>query len=254
MHHHHDILIALQQLWLHPTDAQIYLTSLSLGACTVIQIADQLKLNRVTAHDAVQRLIDRGLFLETHSGQRRLVYPKQVEALQSIVDKKKSELTQLQHQVEQTISLLNDIQLQSTHLPQIRFYKWREGIQTVTHEMLADDTDIMMASDSWHFDDLIDNKFIEQASTHQNYHHHIQLIIPVWYEHFSFTHKARQSKTTIRYFWSQQPRSWGMAVRWNKVAYYSYEGHYITTTVIENKAISMMMNASYNNLRLHANE
>jgi len=92
------------------------------------------------------------------------------------VDTKKSELTQLQYQVDQTISLLNDIQLQSQHLPHIRFYKGKEGIQTVIHEMLIDDKPIAMMSDSRHFDDLIDNKFIEQSATAGHYNKEIPQI------------------------------------------------------------------------------
>lgn len=242
------IIQNLQKLWLHPTDAQIYISSLSLGACTVIQLADELDLNRVTTHDAVQRLIDKWLFLETHSGQRRLVYPKQVEALQSLVDTKKSELTQLQYQVDQTISLLNDIQLQSQHLPHIRFYKWKEGIQTVIHEMFTDDRPISMISDSRHFDDLIDNKFIEQSARSNHYNQQIQLIIPAGYEHFIFTHKAKHPHVSIQQFWSWQQWTGGVSIRWNKVAYYSYEGRYITTTVIENIPISQMMFFSFQSL------
>ena len=245
---HEDIIHNLQKLWLHQTDAQIYISSLSLGACTVIQLADQLNLHRVTTHDAVQRLIDKWLFLETHSGQRRLVYPKQVEALQSLVDTKKSELTQLQYQVDQTISLLNEIQLQSSHLPHVRFYKWKEGIQTIIHEMLSDNTDILMLSDSWHFDDLIDNKFIEQSSHHTIFKQNIDLIIPAGYEHFIFTHKAKHPHVHIQQFWSWQLWKWGMSVRWDKVAYYSYEWRYITTTVTQNIPISLMMKFSFQSL------
>lgn len=242
----------LQKLWLHPTDAQIYINSLSLGACTVTQLADQLNLNRVTTHDAVERLIEKGLFLETHSGQRRLVYPKQVEALQSLVDTKKTELTQLQYQVDQTISLLNDIQLQSKHLPHIRFYKWKEGIQTVINEMLIDNKPISMISDSRHFDDLIDNKFIEQSAKSDNYKETIKLIIPTGYEHFIFTHKAKHPHVTIQQFWPWQSWTGGMSIWWNKIAYYSYEGRYITTTVIENTPISQMMSFSFQSLWTHS--
>jgi predicted transcriptional regulator len=94
-----------------------------MGASTVVQLADESGLNRVTVHDIVGRLVDKGLFLETRSGQRRLVYPKQIDALQSLVEIKRSELTQLQSTVDQTMSLLRDVQLSSTYLPQIRFYK-----------------------------------------------------------------------------------------------------------------------------------
>jgi predicted transcriptional regulator len=94
-----------------------------MGATTVVQLADESQMNRVTVHDIVGRLVDKGLFLETRSGQRRLVYPKQVDALQSLVDTKRSELTQLQSNVDQTLSLLRNVQLSSIYLPQIRFYK-----------------------------------------------------------------------------------------------------------------------------------
>ncbi len=245
-----DLIVKnLQLLWLHSTDAQIYIASLWMGACTVVQLADDLKLNRVTTHDAIQRLIKRWLFLETYSGQHRLVYPKRVEALQSLVDFKKFELTQIQYQVDLTISLLHNIQLQSDHLPHVRFYKGKEGIQKISNEMLHDNKPISILSDSRHFDDLIDNKFIEQSWTSPHYHEKIKLIIPIGYEHFIFTHKAKHPHVNIQQFSSWQWWAGGMSVRWNKIAYYSYEGRYITTTVIENAPISQLMMFSFQSLR-----
>jgi sugar-specific transcriptional regulator TrmB len=100
------IVKALIQLGIHETDAQLYLVGLQLGASTVIQLATASGINRITAHDSVQRLLHRGLFLETYSGQRRLVYPKHVDALYSLIDQKKAELTQLTHHVDHAISLV----------------------------------------------------------------------------------------------------------------------------------------------------
>lgn len=243
---HQQLTKSLIELWFHESECLIYLLGLEMWASTVVQLSEELGMNRVTVHDIVGRLIEKGLFLESRNGQRRLVYPKQIESLQSLVDTKKSELTQLQLKVDQTVSLLRDVQLSSYYLPQIRFYKWQEGIATIGREMLDDDQPISIISDSWHFDDLIDNKFLDKTITHS---HPINLLIPMWYEHFSFTHKAYHTKLSIKYLTDSMMRRGGMAVWWHKIALHSYEWIYITTTIIENWPIASMMQASFQALR-----
>lgn len=233
---------SLMQLGFGESDCIVYLLWLEMGASTVVQLAEESGLNRVTVHDIVWRLIDKWLFLETRSGQRRLVYPRQIDALQSLVDIKRSELTQLQSHVDQAMSLLRDVQLSSTYLPQIRFYKGQEGIALVGKEMLDDWQSICIISDSWHFDDLIDNKFLDKATWHPS---QISLIIPMGYEHFSFTHKAKHDKLMIKYLTGNEQWRGAMSIWGNKVALHSYEGIYITTTIIENAPIAVMMRASF---------
>jgi hypothetical protein len=53
------LLEQLAHIGLHETDAIIYLASLRLGACTISQLTDQTKLNRITIHDSVGRLIEK---------------------------------------------------------------------------------------------------------------------------------------------------------------------------------------------------
>gem|GEM_PF-6603090 len=65
------------------------------------------------------------------------------------------------------------------------------------------------------------------------------------YEHFSFTHKAKHSKLVIKYLTGQEQRRGAMSIWGNKVALHSYEGIYITTTIIENSPIAAMMQASF---------
>ena len=233
---------SLIELWLGESDCVIYLLGLEMGASTVVQLADESGIHRVTVHDIVGRLVDKWLFLETRSGQRRLVYPKQVDALQSLVDHKASELTLLQSRVTETMSLLRDVQFSSVYLPQIRFYKWQEWINLVGREMLDDRQPIQIISDSRHFDDLIDNKFLDKAVWHPS---SISLLIPMGYEHFSFTHKAKHDKLSIHYLTTQQTRRGSMSIRWDKVALHSYEWVYITTTIIQNPPIALMMRASF---------
>jgi hypothetical protein len=65
------------------------------------------------------------------------------------------------------------------------------------------------------------------------------------YEHFSFTHKAYHKKLYVKYLTDAHVWRGGMSVRGNKVALHSYEGIYITTTIIENAPIAVMMRASF---------
>lgn len=243
---HQKVINSLLELWLWESDCIIYLLWLEIGASTVVQLADESGIHRVTVHDIVGRLVEKWLFLETRSGQRRLVYPKQVDALQSLVDRKQSELTQLQSHVNLAMMLLRDVQLYSHYLPQIRFYKWQEWVHLVGQEMLEDGQPLMIISDSWHFDDLIDNKFLDKAVWHPS---RIDLLIPLWYEHFAFTHKAKHRQLDIRYLTPQHARHGAMSIWWDKVALHSYEWVYITTTIIQNAPICTMMQASFQAMR-----
>lgn len=114
------------------------------------------------------------------------------------------------------------------------------------NEMIEDKAAIKIISDSRHFNDLIDNHFLEKTTQHPT---PIKLLIPVGYEHFSFTHKAYHKTLQIHYLTKQQIRNGGMAVWWQKIALHSYEGVYITTTIIENWPISAMIEASFQSMR-----
>jgi hypothetical protein len=80
-----------------------------------------------------------------------------------------------------------------------------------------------MLCDSWHFDDLIDNKYLEQSAIHPLYTSTIQMMIPLGYEHFIFTHQAVHPHVQIKEFATSQSRSGGMMVWGEKVAYFAYE-------------------------------
>lgn len=199
-------------------------------------------------------LIEKWLFAETFSNNRRLIYPNPVQSLQQLVDLHKAKIQQMQLQVDQTISLLQGIQLQGKFLPQVRFAKWHDWVRKLYKEILEDinsfanlkastlNQNIYIISDSRHFDDIIDNKFLDQFVDKNIY---IHLILPQWYEHFVFTYNSRLGKKfESREYEHSLWRNGAMAIWWDKVAMFSYEGIYITTTTIQNKPIHNMMMAS----------
>jgi len=238
-----QLLAQLQKIGLHETDAKVYLASIHLGACTINQLTKHTKINRITVHDSTKRLVQKWLLLETFSGKKRLVFPQQISNLQHIVDLKKSELDTLQHEVSTTIHLLQSLHLQSTYLPHIRIAKWRAGIQQMLHEIKEHKTTkISIISDSWHFDELITGHFLDNLETKK---HTVDIILPAGFEHFIFSAHAKGVSIRSRTLADTIQRKWGMTIRWDTVALHAYEWVYITTTLIENKAIVAMMKSSF---------
>ena len=241
------LLQQLQEIWLNPTDARLYLASIHLGACTVQQLAEYTHINRITTHDGIKRLIKKGLLLETFSHQKKLIFPQQINNLQHLVDIKKSELDQLQHKVSQTISLLQSLHLESAYLPHIRIMKWREGIRQMVNEIKEQkQAKISVISDSWHFDELLTVNFLESLEKNK---HGIDILLPPWFEHFIFSAHAKGIAIQSRTIPEHMPWKWGMTLRENFVALHAYEGVYITTTLIENTAITDMMKTSFQTMR-----
>jgi sugar-specific transcriptional regulator TrmB len=171
-----NLLKQLNAIGLHDTDAQVYLASIRMGACTIGQLTTQTKINRITVHDCVGRLIERGLLLETFSGKRRLVYPQQINQLQHLVDTKKAEIDQLQLNVTKTINILQSLHLQSDYLPHMRISKGRQGISDMIREIKEyKDGPLLTVSDSRHFDELLNVHFLDSLT---HFAQPIQMILP----------------------------------------------------------------------------
>jgi len=240
------LLQQLDKLWLHKTDAQIYLASIHIGACTINQLTSQTKINRITVHDSIGRLIEKGLLLETFSGRRRLVFPQQINHLQHLVEKKKTEMDQLQYDVATTINLLQSLHLQSSSLPQVRISKGSAGIEEMLREIKEwDEWMIQTISDSRHFDELLNVHFLDSL---QSYKQPIQMILPSWFEHFIFSANAKGLQIDTRTITQDMKRQGGMTMWWSKVAFHAYEWVYITTTIIENIPITNMMSQCFESI------
>jgi hypothetical protein len=235
----HTLVSQLQKIWLRDTDSKIYLASITLWACTIKQLTEHTQVNRITVHDSVGRLIEKWLLLETYSNKRRLIFPQQISHLQYLVDTRKAEVDQLQHEVSSTIHLLQSLHLQSDHLPQIRISKWRQGINDMLSEISNKKPDsLLVISDSRHFDELISINFLNKLSKAKT---KVQMILPTGFDHFIFSAHAKWVFIETRTLDSQDWRKWWMTLWWDTIALHAYEGIYITTTIIENPAIAQMM-------------
>lgn len=241
------IISQLKKIWFKETDATIYLASITLWACTIKQLTHHTDINRVTTHDSVWRLIDKGLLLETYSRKRRLIFPQQISYLQQLVEQKKSEVDQLQYEVSSTINFLQWLHLHSQHLPQITISKGRQGIDDMlSHISTHKPTSLQVITDSRHFDELISIDFLNKLSTTKT---RVQIILPAWFDHFIFSAHAKWVNIDTSLLSPSLWWKWWMTIRWDTVALHAYEGIYITTTTIQNSSIAMMMRSLFKSIK-----
>ena len=189
----------LQKLGLNQSETEIFLHGLKIGPATIIQIAKYSGFQRITTHAIVERLVKKGLFLETFSKKKRLVYPNTLDSLTKLLDKKKFEIQELEEEVKSAASILKSLQAQSERFPNVRFYKGKEGINIMTNEIIKDETNTFVISDAQHFYDLIDNEFLERSlKMRQHKNLTIQMVFPIGFEHFYYTQGTYQQQLDIK--------------------------------------------------------
>jgi predicted DNA-binding transcriptional regulator len=239
----------LLKLGLGTSDITIYFLGLKLGSVTIKQLSDESKLGRITVHEIVRRLITKGLFLESYTNKKRIVYPNTVDVLERLLDTQKLAFQHLTHDVQHASNLLRGIQSQAENFPKMRCYKGKEGIQKMMTEILQDHVDIYMMSDGQHFYDLIDTDFLETSlSIRQHSNISIQMIFPTGFEYFTYTQGTYQQQLDIKSLPEESLLKGGCTIRGNKIAFHCYEDIYITTTILENPSISAMQRFLFDTL------
>ena len=239
----------LRKLGLTISEVQVFFAGLERGAATIKQLADDTKMGRITVHEIARRLIKKGLFLETYSGKKRMVYPNQVDALPQLMAAKKAEVARMEKEAEKAAALLRSFQLQSEHFPKTRFYKWKEGIEIVTNEIKQNKHDVALMSDGQHFYDLIDNDFLEKSLDIRKKHAiTMRLIFPTGFEYFTYTQGTYQQQLDIKSLPDQDMLKGWMTIRGSKVALHCYEGKFISTTILENDRTTGIMSYLFEQL------
>ena len=87
-----DIESLLTSIGLLPSEAKIYLATLSRGSETVQNIAKQAKVSRTAAYEAIESLQQRGLMSSTLSGKKRLYSAEDPDRIVSYLKEEKSRL------------------------------------------------------------------------------------------------------------------------------------------------------------------
>jgi hypothetical protein len=110
------------------------MSGLQLGASTILQLSTATKLNRLTVHQAVNHMIEAGIFVAIMYGKRRLVYPNNYDGLTLLIEEKKFKLRQLEQELESSKSMFDSITISRKNFSNTRLYHGIEGITTVLLE------------------------------------------------------------------------------------------------------------------------
>ena len=90
----------LRDFGLHENEASVYLASLSLGATTILKLANQSGVNRTTVYETVEALERKGLMKKEIHGLKTLFSPEHPARLENTLEAKRSALTRLLPELE----------------------------------------------------------------------------------------------------------------------------------------------------------
>jgi len=122
-----DITKQLEELDLSTLEATLYIALLQLGHSQAGKISKQIKINRTTTYQILEKLIQKGLVSFIKKGNVRVYQatsPKRLVSLQ----KEKTRLA------EDLVPALQ--QLSSVTQEDVSIYKGRKGIRTIMHQIL----------------------------------------------------------------------------------------------------------------------
>jgi len=131
-------------LGLSENEAKTYLTALSLGPTTILQLSRAASIKRTTVYSVVESLKQKGLIIIEQRGWKQLFVAENPEKLQSILDSRKEQLSQ---GLPDLLSLYN-MQGKETA---IKYYEGLEAVKTVYENLIKDvrvNEDYLVLSDS----------------------------------------------------------------------------------------------------------
>lgn len=127
----------LQELGLTEIEAKVYQGLFETGPTTVKDLAEHIKLKRITTHFNVENLIEKGLITQTTVGSRRQIVAEPPDKLDYLIDEKENQLHSLRNDFENIVQTLSTTSSQQAgeHI-QIEYYEGKNAVQSVYKEIL----------------------------------------------------------------------------------------------------------------------
>ena len=125
-----DLLHILQAAGLDDKEAQLYLTGLQLGSAPASEYAKASELNRITAYNTLEGLVQKGLFTLEKKVRGKSYAPVAPEYL-AVEVRKNAEA------VERMLPELRSLQGKHYRKPHVRFYEGWEGVRRVYEDTLT---------------------------------------------------------------------------------------------------------------------
>ncbi len=128
-----ELAARLQSLGLSDKEARVYVAALFLGPAPVQKIAEQADINRATAYVILDQLADLGLISQSQDGKKTVFVAEGPEALNRLFDRQAEAVEGRRKELKSLVPELEHIgRTESRDAPVVRFYKGKEGVNTVT--------------------------------------------------------------------------------------------------------------------------
>lgn len=133
-----DFLLTLD---LTKHEALIYEGLLKMKEGSVKEISEYLGLNRITTHDSVESLLEKGLVSAKQVGpRRRIIMATSLDRLEYLLEKKEEKIRLLRKGLPKVIEEMRIFQSSNPHkIFNVRFYEGRIGVMQVYKEVLKAD-------------------------------------------------------------------------------------------------------------------
>lgn len=134
---------ALEKFDLSEKEAQIYLSLLELGATSVANIATKAKINRTTAYDILESLVNFGLASRVGDRKKKTYVAEHPEQLITYLERKSKEYQDKSQLAKNILPELRNIYNSVPHRPKVKFYEGEEGIISIYEDSLTSKTEIL---------------------------------------------------------------------------------------------------------------
>lgn len=136
-----DLLLILRSAGLDDKEAQLYLSGLQLGSAPASEYAKAADLNRITTYNALESLVQRGMFTMVKKVRGKWYAPVSPEYL-AVEVRKNAEA------VERALPELRSMQGLRFRKPHVRFFEGWEGVKRVYEDTLTAQGEILNFANS----------------------------------------------------------------------------------------------------------
>jgi sugar-specific transcriptional regulator TrmB len=233
------IVAQLKLFGCNAREAEIYIQYLQTGAASIQQIAHKLKQNRVTVHNAVEQLIEKGLLFESRKGKRRLIVAEEPSVLYRLLQKRENELSLMKTNLDYVTKMLGTLQNEHSSVPTVRVFEGRDGFKKMLEETLTAKDEVLVFVYVELFMKLLSPEYLEQYYRRRSQKGiHTRLIFPTCPFAERVNKKAKEYKMMIRLLPPEMKWVSGIFCWNNCIALMSYTEQRLTCTIIENEDIT----------------
>jgi sugar-specific transcriptional regulator TrmB len=123
------IELELKKLGLKEKEVKVYLAGLELGPNSIKNIAEKVKIPRPTVYEIVKKLEEKGLFVETKKGKKRLFVAQSPSQILRFLRIKKREIEEKEREFTRIVSILET--KYSREKEGIRIFQGKEGKRAI---------------------------------------------------------------------------------------------------------------------------